>query len=69
VSQEYAQGITHRLQATVGNSGEIYPVAMYWFIVREAALKVDRATAATQLAAAHNDGRIQRLRDLPANEN
>ena len=68
VSPEYARGITGRMQAVAAAGAEIYPVAMFYFIVREAALKHDSATAANGLAAAHRDGRILRLKDLPAVE-
>jgi hypothetical protein len=66
VSPDYAQGITGRLQAQLEPSAEIYPVAMYYFIVREAGLKHDNGTAAAALAAAHRDRAILRLKDLPA---
>jgi serine/threonine protein kinase len=66
VSPEYARGITGRLQALVEPSAEIYPVAMYYFIVREAGLKHDNGTAAAALAAVQRDRAILRLKDLPA---
>jgi hypothetical protein len=68
VSAEYARGITAPLQKVAEGDGEIYPVAMYYFIVREAALKHDNATAASALAAAHRDRLILRFKDLPAAE-
>jgi hypothetical protein len=68
VSPEFAHGITGRLQAAAAPTGEVYPVAMYYFIVREAALNHDSGTAAAGLAAAHRDQRILRLKDLPAVE-
>ena len=42
-------------------------MAMYYFIIREAALKHERAAAAEALAAAHSNHRILIFRDMPAN--
>ena len=69
VSPEYARGITLPLQKAAERGAEVYPVAMYYFIVREAALKHDRATAAAALVAAQGDRLILRFKDLPAVEN
>jgi eukaryotic-like serine/threonine-protein kinase len=68
VSPEFARGLTAPMQKQVETDGKIYPVAMYYFIVREAALKHDSAAAAAALAAAHRDGLILRFKDLPAIE-
>ena len=38
---------------------------MYYFVVREAGLGHDRATAAANLAAAQRSGLILRYKDLP----
>jgi hypothetical protein len=66
VSPEYAHGFTARFQAAVGPNVEIYPVAIYYWIVRSAGKKIDNVTAATGLVAIHRDGRILGLKDLPA---
>jgi hypothetical protein len=66
LTPEYAHGITGRFQAQVGASTEIYPVAMYYFIVREAGLKHDNATAAAALANAQRTRTILVLKDLAA---
>jgi hypothetical protein len=68
VSPEYARGVTARFQSVVAPNAEIYPVAMYYFIVREAGLKHDNATAAAGLATAHRNRAILVLKDLPAIE-
>jgi hypothetical protein len=66
VSREYAAGITGPLRRLVRGNAEVYPVAMYYFIIREAGLHHDVAEAAAALAAAHANGAILRFRDLPA---
>jgi hypothetical protein len=66
ITPEYARGITNRFQAQVGASTEIYPVAMYYFIVREAGLKHDSAAASAALANAQRTKAILVLKDLPA---
>jgi serine/threonine protein kinase len=66
VSQAYARGITGPLQAQVVTGDDLYPVAMYYFIVREAALRHDRSTAALNLATAQINGQLVKLRNLPA---
>jgi hypothetical protein len=66
ITPEYARGITGRFQAQVGASTEIYPVAMYYFIVREAGLKHDNATAGAALATAQRTKAILVLKDLAA---
>jgi hypothetical protein len=68
VTPSYAHGVTARFQAQIAAGATIYPVAMYYFIIREAGLHHDNVTAAAALAAAQNDGGIARLRNLPANE-
>jgi eukaryotic-like serine/threonine-protein kinase len=68
VSPEYARGVTSAFRRTVGVSAEVYPVAMYYFLIREAAIKHDQKTAAANLAAAHSNGLILKFKNLPAVE-
>jgi hypothetical protein len=68
VSGDYARGITGPLKRTVGGSGEVYPVALYYYIVREAYLKHDKKTAAGNLATAYANGLILKFKNLPAIE-
>jgi serine/threonine protein kinase len=68
VSPEFARGITAPLKRRVGLNAAVYPVAMYYFIVREAALKHDNITAGANLAAAHASGLILKLKNLPGIE-
>jgi serine/threonine-protein kinase len=68
VTREFARGVTLPLRRRVGASGLVYPVAMYYFVVHEAALGHDSVAAAANLAAAHGDGSIVKLNDLPAVE-
>jgi eukaryotic-like serine/threonine-protein kinase len=65
VSPEFARGITVPMRRQVRTNAPIYPIAMYYFIVREAALRKDSATAAGDLAAAQSSGTIVHLKDLP----
>jgi hypothetical protein len=65
VSPEFARGITASMRRQVRTNAPIYPIAMYYFIVREAALRRDNATAAANLAAAQSSGTIVHLKDLP----
>jgi hypothetical protein len=64
----FARGATDRLCQAVPAHAPIYPIAMYYFLVREAALGHDAATAATNLEAAHASGIIVRYKDLPGIE-
>jgi serine/threonine protein kinase len=68
ISPDFARGTTGALLRQVGFREEIYPVAMYYFLIREAALKHSSKTAAGNLASAHASGGILKLRDLPAIE-
>jgi hypothetical protein len=68
VSPEWARGITGPFRRLVGVNAEVYPVAMYYFLIREAALKHDHKTAAAALASAHSNGLILKFRNLPATE-
>jgi serine/threonine protein kinase len=66
LSPAYVEGITQPLQRLVGAQGEIYPVAMYYFLLGQALRKQDRATAGARLASAQSSGLILEFRDLPA---
>jgi serine/threonine protein kinase len=68
VSPEFAHGITGSLQRSMGGGGEMYGVAMYYFIIREASLKHDSKTAAENLAAAQSKGFLLKLKNLPGND-
>jgi hypothetical protein len=68
ISPEYARGITGAFRRVIGGSAEIYPVAMYYYIVREAYLKHDKSAAAGNLAAAQSNGVILKFKNLPAIE-
>ena len=68
VSPEWARGITGPFRRLVGANAEVYPVAMYYFLIREAALKHDQKTAAAALASAHSNGLILKFKNLPATE-
>jgi hypothetical protein len=68
VSPEYARGVTASLRRLVGVNADLYPVAMYYFIVREAGLGHDKGAAASNLASAHSSGLILKFKNLPANE-
>jgi serine/threonine protein kinase len=61
VSPEFARGITVPLRRQVRPNTPIYPMAMYYFVVREAAQRRDKHTAAANLADAHSTGQIRRL--------
>jgi serine/threonine-protein kinase len=68
VSPEFAHGITGPLRRSLAGGGEMYGVAMYYFIIREASLQHDSKTAAEGLAAAQSKGLLLRLKDLPGND-
>jgi hypothetical protein len=59
VSPQFARGITAPLRRQLRPNRPIYPVAMYYFVIREAAQKRDPRTAATNLAAAQASGLIR----------
>jgi serine/threonine protein kinase len=63
----YVQGITGHFKKAVGVKREIHPVAMYYFLLAEAAIGYDKRAAAARLASAHADGVILKLKDFPAN--
>jgi hypothetical protein len=58
VSASFARNITDKLRRTVRPNTPVYPRAIYYFIVREAAAKRDPRAAATNLAAAQAAGRL-----------
>jgi serine/threonine protein kinase len=68
VSSQFARGITASLRRQLGTGKKISPVAMYYFIVREAALRHDSVAASNNLSAAQADGSLLKLKDLPAVE-
>jgi serine/threonine protein kinase len=68
VSPEFARGITGPLRRAVGASGEMYGVAMYYFIIREASLRHDSKVASENLAAAQGNGFLLKLKNLPGND-
>jgi serine/threonine protein kinase len=68
VSPEFARGITGPLRRAVSGGGPMYGVAMYYFIIREASLQHDSQTAAQNLATAHSNGILLKMKDLPGND-
>jgi hypothetical protein len=68
VSPEFARGVTGPFRRVVDRRSPVYPIAMYYFLVREAASKRDSAAAASNLAAAQSSGALLRLKDLPGIE-
>jgi hypothetical protein len=68
LSPEFARGITGPMRRQVRPNAPIYPIGMYYFIVREAGLRRDSATAASNLAAAVASGAIVHLKGLPGND-
>jgi serine/threonine-protein kinase len=67
VSPEFASGVTGSLLNALGDRSEatIYPGALYYLLVREAALSHDKDTAARALKEAHLGGGLRPLLDLP----
>jgi serine/threonine-protein kinase len=64
VSPEFAKGITASLRGALGGrSAQIYPEAMYYFIVTEAARGRDKKTASLNLLTAHNSEGLRKLGD------
>jgi hypothetical protein len=68
VSPEFARGITGPFRRSLGDSGQMSGIAMYYFIIREASLQHDSKTAAENLAAAQSKGLLLRLKNLPGND-
>jgi hypothetical protein len=67
VPPELARDVTLPLLNALGDRSEatIYPGALYYLLVREAALGHDKATAARTLKEAHLGGGLRALLDLP----
>jgi serine/threonine protein kinase len=63
----FTRGITAALRrALAGQSNpELYPAALYYLIVREAALGREREAAGRELASAHRSGVVKALNRLP----
>jgi hypothetical protein len=68
VTPEFAKGITGPLRRNIGGSGDVFGIAMYYFIVREASLQHDNKTAAQNLAAAQTNGFLLKLKNLPGTD-
>jgi hypothetical protein len=68
VTPEFARGVTGQLRRSLGSGGQMYGIAMYYFIVREASLQHDNKTAAANLAAAQSNGFLLKLKGLPGND-
>jgi hypothetical protein len=66
VSPDWARGITGPFRRLVGVNAEVYPVAMYYFLIREAGLGHDNRAAAANLASVHASGLILKFKNLPA---
>lgn len=68
IAPDFARGITAALRRVLpdGERHELYPVAMYYFLVREAALGHTRLEASQNLARAQGNQELLLLRDLPA---
>jgi hypothetical protein len=59
VDARFAHGITLPLRKQVRPNTPIYPMAMYYFVVREGTQNHDPKAAALNLAAAHASGLIR----------
>jgi hypothetical protein len=70
VTPAFASGVTEDLRRALESRGsaEIYPAAMYYFIISEAALGHDREAAAHNLLANHKSRALRRLASLVAVE-
>jgi hypothetical protein len=70
VTPAFASGVTALLVGALGGRPgvEISPVGLYYFIIREAGLGHDKATAARALVASHLDQSIRRYSSLPTRE-
>jgi serine/threonine protein kinase len=66
VSPDFTRGVTARLRRSIRPRTPIYPVAMYYFLVREAAQGRDKMTAAANLAVAQASGLLGRSPDADA---
>jgi serine/threonine-protein kinase len=65
VSPDFARGVTGPFRRALRPQSAIYPIAMYYFVVREAALKHDSAAAAANLVTGQSNGTLVRFKDLP----
>jgi serine/threonine protein kinase len=67
LSPEFARDVTLPLLNALGDRSEatIYPAALYYLLVREAALSHEKAIAARNLKDAHFGGGLRRLLELP----
>jgi serine/threonine protein kinase len=67
LSPEFARDVTLPLLNALGDRSEVtvYPGALYYLLVREAALGHEKATASRALKDAHFGGGLRRLLDLP----
>jgi hypothetical protein len=65
VSSEFARGVTGPMRRALRGQTPIYPIGMYYFVVREAGLRRDHQTAAANLAAAQRNGVILQFKNLP----
>jgi serine/threonine-protein kinase len=68
VSPEFARGVTGPMRRALRPGTPIYPIGMFYFVVREAGLRHDHQTAAANLAAAQWNGLILRYKNLPGIE-
>jgi eukaryotic-like serine/threonine-protein kinase len=66
VSPDWARGVTGPFRRLVGTNAEVYPVAMYYFLIREAGMGHDNKKAAANLAGVHSSGLILKFKNLPA---
>jgi serine/threonine protein kinase len=64
LSPDFARGITGPFRRRVRPGSAVYPIAMYYFIVREAGLRHDNITAANNLAAAQSSGVLLQMRNF-----
>jgi hypothetical protein len=66
-SPAFSRGITRGLEEALGGqpASELYPAAIYYFIVREAALGREKTVAAAELGRAHRSGVVRALSRLP----
>ena len=69
-SPDFARGITWSVYRSLAGqrAAEIFPSAMYYFIVNEAALGHEKRAAEQELRKAHGSGIIRALMRLPADD-
>jgi hypothetical protein len=69
-SPGFTRGISDALRGALSGwqAPDIYPSAMYYFIVREASVGRDRETTAQELVAAHRSGVLKALMRLAVQE-